>query len=125
MRRRRTRYNRRRSGKHRTSVEYQRRKITRGLFFIFAVILLIIFIFGDHGVHQLYRLRTERAAIQKQIAELRIDRENSLEESARLKTDMDYIEKLARERYRMAKKGERVFKVLQKKRIRLNYNIWR
>jgi cell division protein FtsB len=115
MRRRRTRYNRRRSEKHRTSVEYQRRKITRGLFFIFAVILLIIFIFGDHGVHQLYRLRTERAAIQKQIAEMRIDRENSLEESARLKTDMDYIERLARERYRMAKKGERVFKVLPKK----------
>jgi cell division protein FtsB len=89
--------------------------VVRGFFFIFIVILLIIFIFGDHGVYQLYRLRAERTAIQKQIAELRAERENSLEENARLKSDMEYIEKLARERYRMAKKGEKVFKVLPKK----------
>ena len=115
MRRRRARYNRRRSKKHRTSVKYQRRKVIRGLFFIFVVFLLIIFIFGDHGVYQLYRLRAEHAAIQKQLAELRTEHERSLEENTRLQTDMEYIEKLARERYRMAKKGEKVFKVLPKK----------
>ena len=32
-----------------------------------------------------------------------------------LENNLDYIEKLARERFRMAKEGEKVFKVLPKK----------
>ena len=36
-----------------------------------AVALLIIFFFGDHGLYQLYTLKTERAQIQKQINYLR------------------------------------------------------
>jgi len=35
-------------------------------------------------------------------------------ERNRLETDMEYIEKLARERYRMAKKGEKVFRVIER-----------
>ncbi len=35
-------------------------------------------------------------------------------EKTRLETDLDYIERLAREKYRMAKKGEKVFKVIPK-----------
>jgi len=38
------------------------------------------------------------------------------EETSRLEQDMEYIERLARERYRMAKKGEKVFKVIRKDR---------
>jgi cell division protein FtsB len=35
-------------------------------------------------------------------------------EKTRLETDFEYIEQLAREKYRMAKPGEKVFKVLPK-----------
>tara|TARA_Y100000590_G_scaffold75685_3_gene83624 strand:+ start:57674 stop:57835 length:162 start_codon:yes stop_codon:yes gene_type:complete len=37
-------------------------------------------------------------------------------EKDRLQNDLEYIEKLARERHRMAKPGEKVFKVLEKKK---------
>ena len=74
-----------------------------------------IFIFGDHGLLQLYKLKRERSKIQNHISELRKDREGLIKEKARLENDLKYIEKLAREKYRMAKPGEKVFKVMQKK----------
>jgi cell division protein FtsB len=36
-------------------------------------------------------------------------------EKNKLTTDSKYIEQLARERFRMAKKGEKVFKVIERK----------
>jgi cell division protein FtsB len=83
--------------------------------FLFLATLMIIFIFGDHGLLQLYKLKRERSKIQNHISELRKDREGLIKEKARLENDLKYIEKLAREKYRMAKPGEKVFKVMPKK----------
>ena len=65
-------------------------------------------------MYQLYRLRAERSANQALITELRKERGKLEEENFRLKTDMEYIERIARERDRMVKKGEKVFKVIPK-----------
>ena len=94
-------------------VETQK-KFIRGILFLIATTLLIVFIFGDHGLLQLYKLKKERAEIQNHISRLRQDREVLIAEKNRLENDLDYIEKLARERYRMAKPGEQVFKVIPK-----------
>lgn len=77
--------------------------------------LLIIFLFGDHGLYQLYRLKRERAEIQQKIEELRAEKIQLEAKKTRLETDYKYIEELAREKYRMAKKGEKVYKVIEKK----------
>ena len=90
------------------------RRVIRWLLLLIASVLLIIFIFGDHGMYQLYHLRAERSANQALITELRKERGKLEEENFRLKTDMEYIERIARERYRMVKKGEKVFKVIPK-----------
>ena len=82
-----------------------------------AVALLIIFFFGDHGLYQLYTLKTERDQIQKQINSLREEKIALEGEKTKLKSDYKYIEELAREKYRMAKKGEKVFKVIEKKKL--------
>jgi len=65
-------------------------------------------------MYQLYRLRAERSANQALITELRKERGILEEEKFRLTTDMEYIERIARERYRMVKKGEKVFRVILK-----------
>ncbi len=65
-------------------------------------------------MYQLYRLRAERSANQALITELRKERGKLEEEKFRLTTDMEYIERIARERYRMVKKGEKVFRVIPK-----------
>ncbi len=81
---------------------------------LIAVILIFIFIFGDHGLFQLYTLKKEKKEIQIKIESFREERELLIEEKNRLENDLKYIEKLAREKYKMAKPGEKVFKVIDK-----------
>ena len=90
------------------------KKIIRALLFFGLTALLITFFFGDHGLYHLYTLRAERKKIQKEINFLRNQRTILEDEKVRLKTDYKYIEEMAREKYRMAKKGEKVFKVIEK-----------
>jgi len=99
--------------RHSQSIEIQK-KLVRIVLILGAIVLLIIFFLGDHGAYQLYRLRKEKIEIQKLIVELREEKQLLEGERARLETDFDYIEQLARERYRMAKKGEKVYKVIPK-----------
>ena len=85
------------------------------LFLLLGIgILLITFFFGDHGLYHLYTIKSERSKIQKEINHLREKRVVLEDEKTRLKTDFKYIEEMAREKYRMAKKGEKVFKVIEK-----------
>ena len=88
------------------------KKIVRSSLLLIGIVLISVFIFGDHGLFQLYTLKKEQNKIQKEIEEFRKERELLLKEKARLENDLKYIEKLAREKYRMAKPGEKVFKVI-------------
>ena len=90
------------------------KKIVRSSLVLIGIILVFIFIFGDHGLFQLYTLKKEQTNIQKKILQFREERQLLIEEKNRLENDLKYIEKLAREKYRMAKPGEKVFKVLHK-----------
>ena len=93
------------------------KQFIRGIIFLLCVTLLIIFIFGDHGLLQLYKLERERAKVQAQIAQLRKERERVMVEKNRLENDIQYLEKLARERYRMVKPGEKVFRVVDRRKV--------
>ena len=90
-------------------------QMIRAILIIGTLILLIIFFFGDHGLYQLYKLRSERSEIQAAITIMRDQKQTLEAEKNKLTTDSKYIEQLARERFRMAKKGEKVFKVIEKK----------
>ena len=92
------------------------KQFIRGIIFLLCITLLIIFIFGDHGLLQLYKLKRDRAKVQAQIAQLRKEREGVMVEKNRLENDIQYLEKLARERYRMVKPGEKVYKVIPEKK---------
>ena len=96
-----------------TTIELQK-KIIRGILTIGALTLLIIFLFGNHGLYQLYILKKERENIQDKINLLREEKMALENEKTKLQTDYKHIEELAREKYRMSKKGERVFKVIEK-----------
>ena len=95
------------------SIELQK-KIIRGILTIGALTLLIIFLFGNHGLYQLYILKKERNSIQEKINLLREKKIALEDEKTKLQTDNKHIEEIAREKYRMSKKGERVFKVIEK-----------
>jgi len=96
-----------------TTIKLQK-KIIRGVLTIGVLTLLIIFLFGNHGLYQLYILKKERSNIQEKINLLREEKMALENEKTKLQTDYKHIEELAREKYRMSKKGERVFKVIEK-----------
>ncbi len=77
-----------------------------------------IFIFNDLGLLKWYSLRRERIRIQYEIDEL-IQRESHLtEEIAKIKSDDTYLEKIARERFQMVKPGEKVFRVVDNRKVK-------
>ncbi len=77
-------------------------------------VFIIFFVVGDYGLYQIYLLHKQKNKIESHIIELNVEQDSLRAEKARLETDLKYIEKLARERYRMAKKGEKVFRVIEK-----------
>ena len=84
----------------------------KGLIFLICFSLIIVFIFGDHGLIKLYKIKNERQIIQKKIASLREEREKLKAEKIKIENDLSYIEKIAREKYKMVKPGEKIFKVV-------------
>ena len=76
-----------------------------------------LFIFDDLGLLKWYSLRKERIRIQYEIDEL-IQRETHLtEEINKIKSDDAYLEKIAREKFQMVKPGEKVFRVVDNRKV--------
>jgi cell division protein FtsB len=77
-------------------------------------VFLIFFVIGDYGLYQIYRVSRQKQQVQAHIKRLAAEQDSLLAERQRLESDLNYIEKLAREKYRMAKKGEKVFRVIER-----------
>ena len=67
--------------------------------------------FSDRGLINLWSLKNEKLEIQNEINSLRSQIAMLEKEEERLKFDEKYIEKIAREKFKMVKPGERVFKI--------------
>ena len=77
-----------------------------------------LFIFDDLGLLKWYSLRKERIRIQYEIDEM-IQREAHLtEEIGKIKSDDIYLEKIAREKFQMVKPGEKIFRVVDNRKIK-------
>jgi cell division protein FtsB len=79
---------------------------------IVAGCLSLIF-FSDRGLINLWSLKKEKLEIQNDINRLRNQIAMLEKEEDKLKFDEKYIEKIAREKFKMVKPGERVFKVVE------------
>ena len=85
---------------------------------IISIFGLGLFIFDDLGLLKWYSLRKERIRIQYEIDEL-IQRESHLtEEIFKIASDDIYLEKIAREKFQMVKPGEKVFRVVDNRKVK-------
>ena len=66
--------------------------------------------FGDHGLIHLYQKEMERQARVETIRQLAEENQSMLEEVRRLRTDMEYIESVARKELNLIKQNEIVYR---------------
>lgn len=74
---------------------------------------LSLIFFSDRGLISLWALKKEKLEIQKDINSLRSQIAMLEKEEEKLKFDEKYTERIAREKFKMVKPGERVFKVVE------------
>ena len=88
---------------------------------VFPILLIfggLFMISNDMGIVRWYQLRNERNQVQVAIDQL-IQKEAELtNELDRLTNDKEYIKKLAREKFHMVKPGEKVFRVINRRKIK-------
>ena len=86
----------------------------RWLFGFLGVLALTVFLsLGKRGFIAQIRVRQEKKRLQRTIEALE-NRKEALEEEMEKLDDPEYIEKIAREEYGMAKKNEKVYRVVPK-----------
>jgi cell division protein FtsB len=107
-------YKRRRIRSKSESIAKTQKQFIQGLILLICLSLIIVFIFGDHGLLKLYKIKNQRKKIQTHITQLRNEREQAKEKKNKIENDLNFIEKMAREKYKMVKPGEKIFKVVPK-----------
>lgn len=87
------------------------KKVTsKGVIWIGLLLLILyFFVWGDHNLLTLWQLHTKKQELQTQIAQQEARREQLSTEIERLQSDSSYIEKVAREQFKMGRKGEKVY----------------
>ena len=76
---------------------------------LFGLFMLYVFIGGEYGFYRRWSLKQSAQGLREDIASLEAENARLQEEKALLTDDLDYIEKMARERYGMKRVGETVY----------------
>ena len=70
------------------------------------------------GIIKWYQLRQERLHVQTEIDRLILEEKDLTSELDRLENDDEYMKKIARERFHMVKPGEKVFRVVDRRKVK-------
>ncbi len=94
---------------------FQNRNMTFPIIMVLGVMLLF---FNDMGIVKWYQLKQERLNIQTEIDRLILEEKDLAAELDHLENDDEYIKKIARERFHMVKPGEKVFRVIDRRKVK-------
>ncbi|MFN8628410.1 MAG: septum formation initiator family protein [Candidatus Binatia bacterium] len=86
----------------------------KGILATCAVLLALLgvdAVYGEHGLAHLSRMRAEQGELERTAFELQQHNERLRERIRKLRTDDTYLEKLARERLGLVKKGEILYRL--------------
>ena len=86
----------------------------RILISMFFILGLILFVFNDMGLIKYFQLKKQNQKLIENINSVRNERKELSKTIGKLESDLEYIEKIAREEFRMVKQGEKVFRVIHK-----------
>ncbi|MFQ6112668.1 MAG: septum formation initiator family protein [bacterium] len=76
-----------------------------------AGILLILYVFfgGEYNLFKLWNLKQKHNKLLTEVNRLELEQEELSKQIADLNNDLGYIEKIAREKYKMGRQGERIY----------------
>ena len=97
----------------------QKKSVFQNRIMIFPLILILgglFLISNDMGIVKWYQLRKERNRIHAGIDQFIKDEAVLTDELDRLKNDEEYMKKIAREKFHMVKPGEKVFRVIDRRK---------
>jgi len=76
------------------------------------LVLVYFYLFGDYGVQRIRRQKQEIIELEQTVEQLRVQQEELKKAVELLKTDPEYIERIAREEYGLVKQGEIIYKLV-------------
>ena len=97
----------------------QKKSVFQNRIMIFPLVLILSSLFlisNDMGIVKWYQLRKERNRIQAGIDQFIKDEAVLTDELDRLKNDEEYMKKIAREKFHMVQPGEKVFRVIDRRK---------
>jgi len=92
----------------------QKKRIKLFILLAFISIIALFFIIGNRGTYKLFTFYNQKQKLENEIEKLETEKSALDTIQAKLESDPEYIEKVAREKYKMKKKGERVYQVVEK-----------
>tara|TARA_Y100001970_G_scaffold43085_1_gene53670 strand:+ start:150 stop:440 length:291 start_codon:yes stop_codon:yes gene_type:complete len=78
---------------------------------------LILFVFNDLGLMNLYKLNQKKKNMRLDIDNLIVKEKKLIDEIENLTHNDDYIKKIARSKFHLVKPGEKIYKVIDRKNI--------
>ena len=82
---------------------------------VFVLLLIVAYFFvGKRGTYKLISFYNQKEKLTEEIKQLEIENKDLEEFKSNLENDPQSIEKVAREKYKMKKKGERVYQIVEK-----------
>jgi cell division protein DivIC len=94
--------------------QLNRKKRTRNVIIFGSVALILIFFAsGPRGSYQLLKFTYQKHELELEIKKLQQKRAELERIKKKIETDPAYIEKIAREKYKMKKKDEQVYQVIE------------
>lgn len=90
----------------------------KNIFIIIGATLCVVFLllyFSPCGIQRYFEVREKLTLINSELDELKLKNQELTEEITLLKTDTNYVEKIARQKLGMLKRNEILFEIPEKK----------
>jgi len=91
----------------------RKKRIRQLVFLAILVIVASIFITGSRGTFQLYKFSKQKQDLENEIDVQETEKTRLEKIKSKIETDPEYIEKIAREKYKMKKKEEKVYEIVE------------
>jgi cell division protein FtsB len=92
----------------------KKKKRKKIVFWSLIGVIILTIVYGNYGAYQMFVIKRQKSNLEREIAELKKQQAELIKIREKAKSDLTYIEKIAREKHSMVKPGEHVYQVITK-----------